>query len=208
MKKIETTTDSRGTSTTMTISVSNNAIKPQEPCSTIIYNHNSNNHNTNNHNTDNHNYEDFYTKSRNSWNYYTSNIPEFTPPVLSRIEKVIIWKSNSCFPYLNELYGDFAAYYFIGYLNKLEYRDTLNNTMNNILDKSLCYILSSCYFHTLLELKNAHTLSSTIINTFEFYFKNIKKQKHIYNPLEQIVSISKNNRANILYQLLCSKNQK
>ena len=36
-------------------------------------------------------------------------------------------------------------------------------------------------------------LDKEIIRTFSFYFKNIKEQKNIYNPLEQIISITKNN---------------
>ena len=148
---------------------------------------------------------DFYTESRKSWINSHTEQQDFKRPLLSRIEKVIIWKSNSCFPYLNELYGHFAAYYFVGYVNNKIHRDILNDTFNHVLDKSLCYILSSCYFHTLLNDVYNDPSMTKILNTFGYYFKNMKEQKLIYNPLEQIIDINKNTRANYLYSKLCEK---
>ena len=208
MKKIETTTDHNGnSSTTMTVSVTthNTSRFPQQEI------------------------DDYYTQSRDSWIYSNSNkdlenlnnkdlenlnskdtnsniqIETFQQPIFSRHEKVIIWKSNNCFPYLNELYGNLSAYYFVGYVNNPEHREILNNVFNHILDKTLCYILSSCYFHTILEDNYNDISMYTILESFGFYFKHIKERKFIYNPMEQIVCISKNKRANVLYGKLCEK---
>lgn len=186
MRKTETTTNSNGsTCTTMTVSIA-------KPLGII---------------------GDYYTQSRNSWMKIRKdkdadadiNINHFTQPIFSRNEKIIIWKSNNCFPYLNELYGDLAAYYFVGYLNNTEHRRILNDTLNNVLDKSICYILSSCYFHTLLENHYKDSSVTKTLESFWVYFKNIKENKFIYNPLEQIISIAKNKRANVLYAKLCEK---
>ena len=170
--------------------------------------------------TDNENKEeDYYTCSRNSWiNSYTntntntntdtdsqSQITNFKYPVFSRQEKVIIWKSNTCFPYLNELYGKLSAYYFVGYFNNSDNRKLLNDTYNNVLDKSLCYIISSCYFHTQLNDYYNDTSITNVLNSFGCYFEHIKENKIIYNPLEQIICMTKNKRANILYEKLCQK---
>lgn len=157
--------------------------------------------------------EDYYTCSRNSWintdkNTNTDSLSQTTDfkyPVFSRQEKVIIWKSNTCFPYLNELYGKLSAYYFVGYLNNSDNRKFLNETYNNVLDKSLCYIISSCYFHTLLDDYYNDVSIKTVLKSFESYFENIKENKLIYNPLEQIICMTKNKRANILYEKLCQK---
>lgn len=185
MKKTTTTTTPKGTScTTMTVAFSTPAL-PQ-------YTHMAGNP------------TDFYTESRKSWVYNTGTT-EFTPPIFSRIEKVVIWKSNNCFPYLNELFGELSAYYFVGYMNHKQNRDILNQAHNHILDKSLCYILSSCYFHTLLNEFYQDSSMDTILESFDFYFTHIKEKKFIYNPLEQIISMQKNDRANNLYHKLCEK---
>lgn len=192
MRKTEITTNKNGeTCSTMTVSITN-------PITLSTFG------------------KDYYTQSRNSWvnansnananaNTQDYNASVFYPPNFSRNEKVVIWKSNNCFPYLNELYGDLAAYYFVGYVNNKEYRDILNGKVGNILDKSICYILSSCYFHVLLEEYYNDISVNNTLKTFMFYFKNIKEKKFIYNPLEQIVSIAKNKRANTLYAKLCEK---
>lgn len=157
--------------------------------------------------------EDYYTCSRNSWinsdiNTNTNSqlqTTNFKYPVFSRQEKVVIWKSNTCFPYLNELYGKLSAYYFVGYLNNSDNRTLLNDTYNNVLDKSLCYIISSCYFHTLLDDYYNDASITDVLKSFGCYFENIKENKIIYNPLEQIICMTKNKRANILYEKLCQK---
>jgi hypothetical protein len=197
MRKTETTTNENGTTcTTMTVSITNPSYLSQTHSTFGII-------------------EDYYTQSRNSWvntntNTNTNNTQNeechvFNPPFFSRTEKVIIWKSSNCFPYLNELYGDLAAYYFVGYANNSEYRSNLNKTASNILDKSICYILSSCYFHTLLGYYYKDSSVNKALESFQFYFKHMKEKKFIYNPLEQIISIAKNNRANVLYGKLCEK---
>jgi hypothetical protein len=186
MRKHETTTNSDGsTCTNMTPSIS-------KPLGVIT---------------------DYYTQSCNSWmkirkdkdTNANPNATHFTPPIFSRNEKHIIWKSNTCFHYLKDLYGNLAAYYFVGYVNNMEHRRTLNDTLNNILDKSVCYILSSCYFHILLENPYKDSSVTKTLESFWFYFKNIKENKFIYNPLEQNVSVVKNKRANVLYTKLCEK---
>ena len=189
MRKTETTTNSNGSScTTMTVSIAN-PLQVSHSTHGIV--------------------GDYYTQSRNSWMSEQAEthvgVNQFIPPIFTRNEKVVIWKSNTCFPYLNELYGNLAAYYFVGYVNNTKHRHILNNTLNNHLDKSICYILSSCYFHTLLEINFDDMSVMKILEPFCFYFKNIKEKKFIYNPLEQIVSIAKNKRANTLYSKLCEK---
>ena len=190
MKNIETTSDNNGnTCTTMILSISSR-LPSQISISEM---------------------GDYYTLSRNSWrnddndNNANMNMNAFQHPVFSRQEKVIIWKSNNCFPYINELYGKLSAYYFVGYVNNPENRAILNSAFNHILDKSICYILSSCYFHTLLEDQYNDSSMNNILDSFSTYFKHIKETKFIYNPLEQIVCIAKNNRANSLYGKLCEK---
>jgi hypothetical protein len=155
--------------------------------------------------------DDYYTRSCNSWinntdfSNNTHESLESHPPIFSRLEKIIIWKSINCFPYLNELYGDLPAYYFAGYVNNPGHRIILNDTVNHVLDKSMCYILSSCYFNTLLEDHYNNSSMNKILESFGLYFKHIKDSKSIYNPLEKKVCITQNNRANTLYGTLCEK---
>jgi hypothetical protein len=87
---------------------------------------------------------DYYTESHNSWRTQYS-------PHLSMNEKAVIWKTTTCFPYPDDLYGNISALCFILLLKNeqlVELLETCND--RRILMRCIIYIISTCYFHNLL----------------------------------------------------------
>ena len=141
---------------------------------------------------------DYYTESFNSWRSQYS-------PRLSLNEKAVIWKTTTCFPYLDDLQGNISALCFILLMKEPELFSLLENCNDNsLLVRFIGYIICTCYFHHLLE-------ETTIIKTskgrelnqlFSDLFTNMKCFSELYGAAPIITEEMEQNSQTLYNTLL------